>query len=273
MGNILLFPLRLLVFLVRLPIALVDTLVFFLYALVLYALAIPAFLVNAIYQLVAYPARLARGRTGKTNFRLGWFLKEPLAMFLRKEKGIASWLGASWRTFESRRQREARQKRLKTRYQSYFQREEPVLYLTPKTSCREADPHPPTVPDDRAAGQKVTPASDHASAWPCKNRPVGFVRLHCPHCGALARQDDGEYPVQYPDAVVFQFTRDPGEQYTGGDGCGVLDCATCGRKSYMVEVTEDKGIFNLESKQWESEPALRAMPVGEVLVERRSPES
>jgi len=263
MGDILLFPLRLLVFLVRLPIALLDTLVFLLYALVLYTVAIPAFLINAVYQIIAYPVRLARGRKGNTDFRVRWFLNEPLAMFLQKERGIASWLGASWRTFQSRKQQEAKRKRLKTRYQAYFQREEPVLHLGQKTGQRDARP------SRVSGGYGEHSTVNKPSSWACKDHPVGYVRLHCPHCGALAQENGGEYPVQHQDAAVFLFTGDPGEQYTGGDGCGVLDCAACGRKSYMVEVTERRGIFNLKTKQWESEPALAAMPVGEVAVDKR----
>jgi hypothetical protein len=63
--------------------------------------------------------------------------------------------------------------------------------------------------------------------------------------------------------VIFQFSRNPGEQYTGGDEYGVLHCRKCGRRSYVVEVTEDKGIFNFETKRWETNPDLAAMPVNE----------
>ena len=249
MADILLFPLRLLVFLLRLPVALIDVLVFFLYALVLYIGAIPALLLNAVYQIVLLPFRLARGEDGWGRFRPGWFLLEPAAMFVRKTRAIAAWLGDSWTTFQSKKRREEARRRMKNRYQAYLQREEPVLSVP----MGGGPPRLTSVAD-------AVPETD--ATWPCKgDEPKGRVALSCPHC---AEPVEDEYPVRHEGAVVFQFTEDPGDQYTGGDSCGVVRCERCGGSSYMVEVTEDKGVFNCKTKRWETNPDLAAMPVAEV---------
>lgn len=263
MGNIFLFPLRLLVFLVRLPIALLDVLVFFLYAVVLYVVAIPAFLLNALYQLVIFPIRLFGGQSGQTDFRARWFFYEPLVMFLKKEADIASWVLASWDTFQSRKQREQTEQRRKDHYQTYFERKEPVLISQTKSARRE--PILPRYDDELTEELADIPVFGEELRWPCKkDSPFGYVPLICPHCEKEAENQGKGYPVQNKGAAIFQFIIDPGDQYTGGEECGIFHCSHCGRRSYMVEVLADKGIFNYKTNLWEFAPDLKASPVAEI---------
>ena len=262
MSNLLLFPLRLLVFLVRLPVALLDMLVYLLYAVVLYALAVPGFLLHAAYQIVMYPLRRARGREDLGSFRAGWFLTGPIKMYLRKQREIVAWLWASWRTLRSRKQREASRDRQRDHYQAYFQREEPVL------SAQQ----PSRLPGNQD-GTPDIPVFGESRPGPGKQRvSPGSVVLSCPHCG-VASATENEYMVQNDGAVIYQFKTQPGRQYTGENGAGRWRCLACDQESHLVEVLENKGAYNLKTKQWDPEPAWESGPTARVRTQKGGQES
>ena len=179
MRNILLFPLRLLVFLVRVPVALLDILVYLLYALILYVIAIPGFLLNGVFQLLMYPLRRARGVATGGGFRAGWFLTGPVKMYLSKQREILAWLWASWRVLRSRKQREASRERQIGHYQAYFRREEPVL--TEQPSPRRRQPgfsgNREGIPDIPVFGKTRAGAGNQQdSGW--DSDPAASIRTH-----------------------------------------------------------------------------------------------
>ncbi len=252
MGKVLLLPLRLLVFLVRLPIVLLDLLIYLLYTVILYVVAIPGFVIHALYQLARYPFR-RRGETRPDRFRVRWFLAGPIQMYLEKQREILSWLWASWRVFGSRKQREANRIRLRQRYQTYFQREEPTLNVqqTAPRRRRRSTAGKNVLPDIPVFGEQPDLAHDRASQ-------AAMITLPCPHCGEAGE----DYVAQHEQAVVYQFVQHPGGQYAGADT--VRRCVLCGEVSYIVEVLKNKGVYNLKTQQWEAEPAWRSRPVRKI---------